>query len=181
MKRDDVWAIVKRTAPLYEFDPLLFLALCEQESIDPDEPTIYRDRAARLEQGFYVNYTEKEDFATTTEVLYATSYGLTQMLGESLDHVGYFDWWFSLQTPMSQAFLQSAKQDIAVVKAINEYMTHPEWQIERGCMWLKKKQKLAGSDTTKMLRLWNGDISGAHHYAENVLARKAKLATIYKV
>jgi hypothetical protein len=152
--------------------------LCEQESVDPDDSTVYRDKSARLEQGFYTHYTEQENYSTTTEVLLATSYGLTQMLGESLKETGYFDWWFAHQTPVSQAFLGFAMQDIAVVKAINEYMEHPEWQVERGCMWLDKKRKLAHGDLDKALDYYNGDMTGK--YRALVKGRRDKLVTIYK-
>jgi hypothetical protein len=47
-------------------------------------------------------------------------------------------------------------------------MLNPSWQIERGCMHLKKKQTLVGGNEIRMLRLWNGNISGAKHYAENI-------------
>jgi hypothetical protein len=46
-------------------------------------------------------------------------------------------------------------------------------------MHLKKKRDLANGDTVRMLMLWNGDISGARHYAENVLGRRDKLRLCY--
>ena len=179
MKRDDVWQLCKTIVPPYGFEPILFLALCEQESVDLKDPLEYRDRAARLEEGFYLNYTEPENLPTTNEVLLATSYGLTQMMGQSLKECGFFEWWFAQQTAPMQAFLGDQDSEIAVPMAINCYMVNPAWQIERGCMHLKKKQTLAGGNEIRMLRLWNGDISGAKHYAEDVLGRRDKLKAIY--
>ncbi|MEW6511843.1 MAG: hypothetical protein AB1428_12900 [Bacteroidota bacterium] len=179
MHRDQVWELCKTIAPPYAFEPILILAICEQESRDPQNPLEYRDRAARLEQGFYINYVERENLATTSEILLASSYGLTQMMGLSLRAVGYFDWWFAEQTAPMQTFLGNPFSEIAIPKAINAYMINPPWQVERGCMWLKKKREKTGGDAVKMLRYWNGDISGAKHYAEDVLGRRDKLRGIY--
>lgn len=77
-----------------------------------------------------------------------------------------------------QAFLEDPYSEISVPKAINCYMLNPSWQVERGCM-LKKKQSQAAGNEIRMLRLWNGDISGAKHYAESVLSRRDRLLVIY--
>lgn len=181
MKRDQVWELCKTIAPLYGFEPVFVLALCEQESVNPKDPLDYRHGAVRLENGFEVRYTDPLDYAETTEVLLATSWGLTQMMGLSLKEIGYFDWWFSSQTPVMRSFLGDSMSEIAAPKALNEYLTKPQWQVERGCMWLKKKSEAAHGEQIRMLRLWNGDISGIKHYAEDVLARRDKLKAVYGV
>ena len=80
MNRDQVWELCKAIGPPYQFDPVLLLALCEQESMDEKDPLIYREHAARLEEGFFLRYTDPMNLCTTNEVLLAASYGLTQMM-----------------------------------------------------------------------------------------------------
>jgi hypothetical protein len=82
----------------------------------------------RLENGFYRNYTRPAEFATTTEVLFAASYGLMQTMGYSLYQLGMFD-------PVTQ---------VGVVKGIDMYMIDPELQVKMGCAWLMVKE-LCGS------------------------------------
>lgn len=179
MQRDAVWQSSKAIAPIYNFDPVLMLALFEQESVDPHDPTIYRERAAALEEGYYLNYTEPLILCTTNEVLLAASYGLPQMMGLSLKEVGYFDWWFNQQPPITQQFLGDPMSEIAVPKAINEFQMHPEWQVERGCQYMTKKRAIAHGDDMMMLRYWNGDVKGLKRYGESVLARAINLRKIY--
>lgn len=160
-------------APGFGFDPLLILAICEQES-GYDE-TLYR-----LEERFNARYIRARSLPTTTEILLSASYGLMQTMGESLRDIGYFSWWFSQQAAACQAWLAEPLSEIAVVKALNEYMIRPEWQIKQGLVWLKRKQKIAGNDTMKLLRLWNGDITGRHQYAEAVLGRYRILQSLFQ-
>lgn len=94
-----------------------------------------------------------------------------QTMGELLRETGYFSWWFSQQQHADQAWLEAPLSEIAIAKAVNEYMVRPTWQIEQGLIWLKRKEKIAGNDTVKLLRLWNGDITGKRRYAEAVLGR----------
>ena len=181
MHRDQVYELCKTAAPAHGFLPLFFLSLCEQESVNPKDPLDYRHGAVRLENGYEHKYTDPLNFAETTEILLATSYGLTQMMGLSLYETGFFDWWFTQQTEDVRKFLGEPMSEIAVPKALNQYLVNPAWHVERGAQYLAVKQKAANGDTIRMLRLWNGDLDGTKHYAEQILARFEKLKGIYKV
>jgi hypothetical protein len=173
MRREEVYTLCLQQAPGFGFDPLLILAICEQESA-------YDESQYRLEEGFNERYVRARSLPTTTEILLSASYGLMQTMGESLRECGYFSWWFSQQSPADQAWLEEPLSDIAVVKALNEYMVRPTWQIEQGLIWLKRKEKIACNDTLKLLRLWNGDVTGRHQYAEAVLVRYRTLQLVFQ-
>lgn len=149
MNKQDVYSICRKIAPLHNFDPILILAICEQESN-------YETHARRLEQGFYWKYTRNSPvFNDVDEVLLAASWGLMQMMGESLNAVNFF-------------------QDYPTVyDALFAYLDAPEKQIETGCRWLGKKRFAANGDIKTMLGLWNGDKTGA--YAKQVLERYERL------
>jgi hypothetical protein len=173
MRREEVYSLCVQLAPGFGFDPLLILAICEQESG-------YDESQYRLEEGFNERYIRSRSLPTTTEILLSASYGLMQTMGESLRETGYFSWWYSHQQAASQTLLQEPLGDLAVVKALNEFMVVPAWQIEQGLIWLKRKEKIACDDKTNLLRLWNGDIAGRHQYAEAVLARYRTLQLVFK-
>jgi hypothetical protein len=173
MKREEVYTLCLGQAPRFGFDPLLILAICEQESG-------YDEGQYRLEERFNERYVRARSLPTTTEILLSASYGLMQTMGEILREVGYFSYWFLQQGQTRRVWLAEPLSDIAMVKALNEYMMKPEWQIEQGLIWLKKKEKIAGDDVTRLLRLWNGDISGRHQYAEAVLRRYRNLRVVFQ-
>lgn len=148
------------TAPAYNFDPKLIFAVCLQEG--EKEKDNFEPDVARLEQGFYRKYVEsKNDLATTTEVLLAASYGVMQMLGESLREVKYFDWYYMKFKDIYK--LTNPLSEIAVPKAINYYCEHLDSMIEWGCAWMSKKRDLAKGDINRMLDLWNGCSDGSYH------------------
>lgn len=149
MTLGDVRALCEKYAPCYGFDPLLVMAIaCVESNYDESE--------VRLENGFYRKYTRPLTYTTTTEILLAASYGLTQLMGESLREAGFFSWWLKQQAGDVQTFLGDSLSELAVPKALNEYMLHPEWQVQYGCMWLAKKKNIAKGDTWKTLLYWNG-------------------------
>jgi hypothetical protein len=115
--RADVEAICRKVTPAFGYDPILILAVCEQESAW--DPT-----AVRLENGFYRNYSRPCEFATTTEVLFSASYGLMQIMGLSLHLLGYF----------------GEATQVGVVKGVDVLMIQPELQVRMGCAWLKVKE-----------------------------------------
>jgi hypothetical protein len=129
------------------------------------------------------------NFSSVTEGLFALSFGLTQMMGESLYERRFFQWHYdnviatnAIQKP-DEGFwhvFSQPLQNLHVAYAIDEYCAHPGWQVEWGCKHLAVKRDLAHGQTIPMLRYWNGDISGAKHYAEDVLGRKSKLSAIYQ-
>lgn len=171
MKRDDVYALCKQIAPQHNVDPILALALCEQESVDDHDPTNYHADALRLEEGFYCRFVKPLNFSTVTEGMLSASYGLTQMMGESLREVGFIGWHFNNQTTDNDhPFLVQPMQNLHVVLALDEYCSHPEWQIEWG---LKFFDQVKHQDLLK----WNG--GGDPQYPAKVLARRDKLITIY--
>jgi hypothetical protein len=150
MTRDAVLALCKQYAPNYTVDPILALALCEQESS-------YDETAVRLENGFF-HYTAGSGipkFSVPTRVLMSTSYGLTQMMGESLRQVGFFG---------------GATMGNDVIVKLEAYIVHPEWQIDFGLKFFN------GVKHQDLLR-WNG--GGDPDYPAKVLARRDKLLTIY--
>lgn len=159
LKPQDIRALCEKYAPEYKFDPLLIMAIVEQESS-------YDESEVRLENGFYRKYTRPLQYSTTTEILLAASYGLMQVMGESLKELGFFSSWFEKQTTEAKAFLGDPLCEVAVPKAINAYMVHPEWQIEWGCQWLARKRSIAQGDTWKMLLYWNGSPDYPHRVLE---------------
>lgn len=161
MTREEVYALCKSTASKYAVDPILILAICEQESS-------YNPFAVRLETHFFSKYIEKMSLATTSEVLLSCSFGLMQLMGESLRESGYFGWWKSLTDSPLEAVSQ-----VGVVKALDWFMLHPEAQVDFGCRWYVKKRGLAGGDPKKALLIWNG--GGDQDYPKKVLARADKL------
>src|SRR5689334_21840824 len=87
MDAKEVYKLCKFYVPKYGIDPVLMLGLVEQESS-------YEDDAARLENAFYHRYTAPDSLATTSEILLACSFGLTQLMGESLKEMKFFEWYW---------------------------------------------------------------------------------------
>lgn len=153
MTRDEVYTLCKQVAPKYGFDPLLILALCEQESA-------YDETEARLEQGFYRKYVRPKTFATSVEVLFSASYGLTQCMGWTLNEMGYF------ADPRMAV-------NLWIPHRIDQYMVTPRDQIDYGCRWLKRKQG-DGSIEKALLRY-----NGSAEYPPQVIRRYEKLTGVY--
>ena len=171
MTRDDVWNLCCSIAPRHHVDPLLALALCEQESVDEHDPKIYHSDALRLENGFYCRYVEPLNYSTVTEGMLSASYGLTQMMGECLRELGYILWHFQTQTTENEhPFIVGEMQNLHVMLALDEYCCHADWQIEWGLKFFNEVKH-------QNLLTWNG--GGDPQYPAKVLARKAKLTKIY--
>jgi hypothetical protein len=134
MKPSEVLAICKKVAPAHGFDPLLIMAVCLQESG-------YDQTEVRLEQNFYRKYARPQNLPTTDEVLLAASYGLMQLMGESLLEAGYFGAWSYGNIPQK----------------IDALMENPELQVVLGCQWLAHKMKgLQTNNVERGLRAYNG-------------------------
>lgn len=166
--RGQVFDVCRKIAPKYNFEVELIQALCLQEGGKNKAGAFVPDRA-RLELGFYSHYTEGMGIPTSTECLLAISYGVTQMMGESLREAHYFDDYFARQSDERKILLNNPMSQIAVVKAIDDYCENLTDQIEYGCKWLSKKRDMAGNNVIKMLGFWNGDTSGK--YANEVLGK----------
>jgi len=160
--KDEVYKVCKQIAPAFGFEPKLLYAFCLQEG-GKDQSGNFDPSVARLEQGFYRRYTEPMTYATTTEVLLSASYGILQMMGESLREVGYFEWYYQQQLPRLQSFLGNPLSEIAVAKAINFYCDHLEVMVTWGARWLKKKFQLAKGDLKLTCQYWNGDKTGKYY------------------
>jgi hypothetical protein len=149
MEKAKVLEICKRIAPAFKFDPLLILAICEQESS-------YNEHAIRFEPKFYRRYVEPGDRPPSAELLLSFSYGLMQTMGLTLDEQGYF-----VDCELAGDY----------ASAIDRYFVDPELQIEQGCTCLKRKQGDKG--TLFALLRYNG--GGNPQYPQEVMARFKKL------
>ncbi len=165
IRKEDVVSACKLIAPKYNLEPNLIIAICLIEG-EKDKANSFDPSVARLEQNFYRKYTKPQNFATTTEILLAASYGVMQMMGQSLLEVKYFEWFFNSRDPVTKYSLGNSMSEIAVPKAINFYCVSLETMIEFGCKHFSNKLKLAGGNITKALGFWNGDLTGK--YAESV-------------
>jgi len=173
--RDEIWVRCKLTAPKYGFDPLLLLAVATQEAQkDRKNPLLYCGDVAALEQGYYRRYIEPKNFATTTEVLLSASYGVFQMMGNSLYELGWFDQEFLRQPVQYREFYNNNSMDeVNVTKALNRYCNDLDYQVDTACRHLSKKRTAVGGDTRKILLAWNGGAN--QQYDDEVLAKMEKL------
>lgn len=166
--KDEVYAMCKKVAPAVQMDAKLLYAICLQEGGKTKTGEFAPDKA-RLEQGYYLRYVEKDNLSTTTEVLLAASFGIMQMMALSLkevkDHTGknYFEWYFNQQSDNMKAFLIEPLSDIAVVKAINYYCATLEVMIVWGSRWAKKKMDMAKGSLPLFCKYWNGDSTGKYY------------------
>jgi hypothetical protein len=113
MTRDQVYELCKRVAPGYGFDPLLALALCEQESG-------YDEKALRMENGFLHKYVLPLGYDIPTSLCSATSYGLSQVMGLNLVALG----------KMTR---------FNMLERVGQYLHDPEEQLQSGLRHLAKQ------------------------------------------
>lgn len=162
-------------APVYKFEPELIQAVCLQEGGRNKDGSFAPDRA-RLENGFYSRYVEKDDFATSSEVLLSASYGVMQTMGLELTRMGFMKFYF-LQCPAgTQAVLKDPLSQFCIPSAIDAFCENLNWQIEWGCKLMSEKRTKAGGDINKMLLYWNG--GGNPNYDDEVLEKYRKLKGI---
>lgn len=141
--------LCKKIAPKYGLDPILLLALIEQESS-------YDEKAIRLENGFYRRYVKPQGLSPSVSVLLSASYGLTQCMGWTLHEMNYF-------APTTNS---------EIARQIDEYILDPSAQIEYGARWLKKKQ--SSGTIEDGLRRYNGSAL----YPPQVMVRYNKLIAL---
>lgn len=147
------FALAVPIAQKHAFDPLLILAMIEQESA-------YNTEAVRLENGFFAKYMKPLDkVATTTKVLRSTSFGLMQLMGDSLYEIGLF---------------AADPSPAGVVRRIDEYMLNFAEQVDTGGAWLRRKMDFASArtvDISEGLRRYNG----SSEYPPQVMTRMQRL------
>ncbi len=152
MTKQDVYYLCYKAGEKYKLDPMLLLAIVEQESS-------YKLDAIRFEKAFYERYTRPMDYDMLVELALAYSFGLMQTMGESLREMDYF----------------TAFDSNTVNRQLTEYLASPEQQIELGARWFTRKLKAAGGNIEKALSYWNG--GGNLHYPFEVLGRRKNLMT----
>ena len=162
MTQPQVFELCKVYAPPHDLDPVLVLAVCQQESS-------FLHDASRLEQGFYRRYTMPDTLSTTTEVLLACSYGLMQTMGQILREHGFFQFYKDYHNKVHADQIKDPLGEVPVPKALNAYMVRPPWQVEWGCLHLKKKMDTAKGDVRRGLLLYNG--GGNPLYPDEVLKK----------
>lgn len=181
----DLWSIVKPVAKRYGLNPYLMLAIAQQEcEKNPKNSNEYMLDYARLEQGFYRRYTVKHEFATTTEILLAASYGAFQVMGQSLLELGWFYDEFQKQSEQYKKFHVNPTGETNIPKALNRYCVSPVEQVDTACRWLDRKIKLLKVDASeqnwnRILLAWNGGANPS--YGESVIARIASLKQKYQL
>ena len=138
MKLEDVYPLCVESCALNEIpdSPSLLLAMCLQESsLDPE--------ARRLEQNFFRKYVKSViPVHPVDQVLFSTSWGLMQTMGEAMYRAGYFG--------------GRENEQGYVYGRIKEYLKQPYQQVQIGGLWLKTKIKAAGS-LDKGIWMYNGN------------------------
>jgi soluble lytic murein transglycosylase-like protein len=167
MEKLQVYELCKLAGKKHGFDPILLLAVCQQESN-------FNHTEMRLENGFYRKYARPLKFASSTEGLFALSWGLMQTMGLILWEEGYFKYHFSLHDKSYHEFYKNDNMhEVHVCKAINYYMDNPALQVDWGAKHLTTKRKATSGDINKMLLAWNG--GGNKNYDDEVLEKENKL------
>ena len=180
MLKTEIYNTCKIVAPKYKFEPQLILAICAQESQDQKVKDACDEYATRMENGFLNKYTRKFELATTTECSLAISYGLMQLMGQSLNEMHYFEWfrkWYNSQHPTGTLLLEELSE-ITVCKGINHFMMNPQWHVEWGVKWLdRKRSQTKDGSTEEMLLRWNG--GGNEDYADEVLKHYKEIKKVF--
>ena len=169
----DLYKLCKQIAPQSNLDPLLILAIAQQEAQkDKHDPTIFLGDVGALEQGFYRRYIVAMNFATTTEILLSASYGVFQMMGQSLVETKYFTEEFDDQDTAYQIRYQPVMSEENVPKAINRFCVNFPNQVKYSCRHFITKLRLAKGNIPRALLLWNG--GNDLQYDNKVLTHLAK-------
>jgi hypothetical protein len=179
--RDQVWQLTKMLCAQRSIDPWLQMAFNEQEGEkDKTNPLLYRPDVTRLEQNYYRRYIVAMNYATTTEGLLAMSWGIRQMMGESLREIGWFAANLARQNDAYRAtYNNDPMHYLGIVDSLNRYCVEPSEQIATGIDWYLKKLKAAGGDQDKAILYYNG--GGRPGYKDELLARIPKLQSIYSI
>jgi soluble lytic murein transglycosylase-like protein len=138
---DDLKELAKRKASEYGLDPTLVCALCEQESG-------WNPWAVRFEPAFYTKYIlPMKNISATEANMRATSFGLTQVMGEVARELGY-----------KEQFLTQ--------------LCDPATALEYGCKKLVRCLSAVGRNVEQALLRYNGGSNT--EYGRQVMARMDK-------
>lgn len=161
ISESDIWTFCRREGASQDIDPFLLLGVCRQEAKRTREG-LYIPDWPRLEQGFFYKYIADKPYDPVTKVLLSTSWGVMQMMGESLRELG---------------FLPAEENKSTIF--INQYCINPGLQVETGTKWLKKKIGIAQGNTEKGLLYWNGGSDVA--YPSKVLKHRFEATQLYSL
>ena len=156
-----LWQYCRQYGQELQLDPFLIIAVCRQEARRTREG-LYVCDSIRLEQGFFYKYIDKGNYDPVTKVILSTSWGVMQMMGESLRELG----------------LLLAEENLSTV-FINQYCLNPSQQVSRGAQWLRKKINLAGGDIHKGLLYWNGGSN--QQYPDSVMHHRFEATQLYSL
>jgi len=171
MTKREIYDLCEISCPGYGIEPILMMAIVEQESA-------YLRNAIRMEPAFWRKYTKPQSLDDCSEILLAVSFGLTQLMGQSLKELNYFEFFLKYYNDRHNFTLRDPFSEVTIIKALNAYLVRPSWHIERGCQWYKVKEKIARGSVEKTLLYWNG--GGNKNYPAEVLARADKLSEEFK-
>jgi hypothetical protein len=157
----DLWTLCKKEGQAQDIDPFLLIALCRQEARRTREG-LYVCDSIRLEQGFFYKYIDKGNYDPVTKVILSSSWGVMQMMGESLRELGALP-----------------SEEYHSTTFILGYCINPGLQIETGCKWIKKKIDLAHGSIEKGLLYWNGGSNVA--YPSSVLKHRFEATQLYSI
>lgn len=157
----EVWNACRKEGQAQDLDPFLLLAVCRQEARRTREGLYVLD-SIRLEQGFFYKYIDKGNYDPVTKVILSTSWGVMQMMGESLRELG----------------LLKAEENLSTV-FINQYCLNVGLQVESGSKWLKKKIAIAQGNVEKGLLFWNGGSNLA--YPDSVMHKRFEATQLYSL
>ena len=179
--KQQVFETCKIIAPTKNFSPTLIQAVCLQEGGKTKDGSFAPDRA-RLEPGFYSRYVEKNELATTTEVLLSASYGCMQVMGLELKRMGFFEFYFNQSSEGVKNSMKVPQSPIGIMFGVDAFCENLNWQIEWGVKLMAEKRDKANrlaafkGETDKekiMLLLWNG--GSAPEYANEVLEKQKSI------
>lgn len=157
--------VCKIIAPKYALEPLVVLTFCRQEpKKDAKDPKLFLADVAAPEPGFYGWLQKRVEFATTSEVLFSASYGVTQVMGEVLREQGYFERDFQSQNDAYKATYGVPTHPNHIRDAIDRYCENLPAQIDACCRKIVAAKKTAGEDLRKIALTYNG--GGRPGYAD---------------
>lgn len=161
VSESDIWQLCKKEGQNQNLDPFLLIGVCRQEARRTHEG-LYVCDSIRLEQGFFYTYIDKGNYDPVTKIILSTSFGVMQMMGESLRELGLLP-----------------AEEFRSTEWIGEYCKNPGLQVQSGCSWLIKKIAIAQGNIEKGLLFWNGGSNTA--YPASVLKHRFESTQLYSI
>jgi len=145
---------LKKTVEKYSnlISPDIIFGICLTES--PHTEQDIDINAIRYEPRFRETYVVPLGLPLSSEILLSFSYGLMQMMGESLLEVGYFYDFFNHNKDLLN--LDKPSGEVTIAKGINHYIGNADIQIQWGIKWFLRKLHKAENDIDRALLLYNG-------------------------